>query len=142
MVALLRLGCWLAAIFFALSPLVMGIATGPQFLRNLFTYQSYATHGRDLIFTAIAVLAIGLIDSLETILFVRNRRGWLNGLRFGFTFLLMLFIVIQLFIYASWSASMSPTMSNDDVAYVITVVGAGMVCAMLARVALIRSPIG
>jgi O-antigen/teichoic acid export membrane protein len=94
---MLRLGCWAVAVFFAITPVTLGIAASPQQIGKLFRSENYVSSGRELILVAIAVLAIGLIDSLETLLIVQNRRTWRSHALFGFTFLLMLLLISQLF---------------------------------------------
>ena len=68
MFLLLRLIFWIAALLFAAAPLALEVVTSPEHLSTLFEANSYLPFGRNLIFLAITILAIGLIDALESIL--------------------------------------------------------------------------
>jgi hypothetical protein len=143
MFATMRMACWVSAIFFAIAPVTLGVVTAPQHIGRLFSAASYVPFARDLIFVAIAVLAIGLIDSLETILLVRNRRGWLNKSLFAVTFIWMLLIYFQLFLYAAWATHMeNASHSPDSTTNLLYMVLLAAISALFARVTLISSPTG
>jgi hypothetical protein len=61
-------------LLFASAPLALEVAASPEHLNKLFQANSYLPFGRDLIFLAITILAIGLIDALEASLLLCGRR--------------------------------------------------------------------
>jgi hypothetical protein len=75
---------------------MFGVADSPQTLSRLFSSENYILFGRDLIFVAIAILAIGLIDTWETFLLLRNRRTTLSKALYLITFGMMICIYLQL----------------------------------------------
>ena len=121
---------------------MLAVVRVPQFAGRLFYSASYSDLGRDLIFVAIAVLAIGLIDSLETLLFVRQRRGLLSKCIFFVSFILLVLIFIQLFIYSYWSAAIGTGLRSDEVTVLLELVFSALVSAMLARISLVSVPGG
>jgi hypothetical protein len=142
MLTSLRLAVWVFAVFFAVSPVMLGIATAPQNAGRLLLAESYAASGRDLIAGAIAVLAIGLIDSLEAVLLLWNRRRLWYKIIFAFTFILLLAILVQLFFYAYWSGRIEVQIATADVWALITLVVLAATSALFARVMLIASTAG
>lgn len=105
MFLLLRLIFWIAALLFAAAPLALEVVTSPEHLSTLFEANSYLPFGRNLIFLAITILAIGLIDALESILLLHGRRTTTGrNVIFAFTCLCLVFIFFQLCMYSYWSA--------------------------------------
>lgn len=138
----LRLGIWSAAIFFAAAPLLLGVANSPSSLGKLLEVSSYLNHGRDLMFVAIAILAVGLIDSLETLLIVRNMRRRMARIALFCSFLLLIVIFLQMFVYVFWSASIGDGISLNDIASLLTLLEAALISAALARISLVVVPGG
>jgi O-antigen/teichoic acid export membrane protein len=142
MVPLLRLAFWIAAIVFAAAPVALGIVAGPEHFWKLFQGRSYIPFGRDLFFLSIAILAIGLIDSLEAVLALRNQHAvWMRTV-FAFTFLLLILIVIQLCFYAYWSSHVEPQPTPEAIAASLYLVLFAGMSAFFARLILISSPVG
>jgi hypothetical protein len=142
MVPFLRLVFWTAAILFAAAPLVFGIVARPENFGKLFQGTSYLPFTRDLIFLAIAILAIGLIDSLEAMLALRNPETPLLRVAFTFTLLLLVSIIVQLCLYVSWSGHIEQQTSSEAIAatfYVVLIAGTS---ALFARAILVASPLG
>jgi hypothetical protein len=136
MLATLRLSIWLVAILFAVSPVALGIASSPGNVPKLFEIDSYADVGRDLIFSAIAVLAVGLIDTFEVIsTSVRQKKSTkLDKARLFFSILLALGIIIQLVLYAHWSQNPK---GLEIASVLIRFFSAATICAFFARLTLI-----
>jgi hypothetical protein len=139
MLAAVRLCHWDFAVFFAVSPVILGIADSPAHVLRLFDYDSYTEAGRDLIFAAIAVLAIGLIDAFEVVsasLLQGTSKGRAPRLRAGFILILTLGIVIQLLLYASWSHG-AETEKFTDISTIIRLVVIATISALFARLTLV-----
>jgi hypothetical protein len=142
MFTLLRLVFWATAILFASAPVAFEIATTPQNFPLLFVSDSYAAFGRDLIFLAIAVLAIGLVDAFEALLLLKNRRTGASKLAFGFTLVLMIAIFLQLFLFSFWSSHIVNPLAGDAVVTMLFLVFLATMSALFARVTLVASPTG
>jgi hypothetical protein len=142
MFTLLRLIFWATAILFACAPLALEIAITPQDFPRLFIRESYAAFGRDLIFLAIAVLAIGLVDSLEALLLLKNRRTGPSKVAFAFTLVLMIAIFLQLFLYSFWSSHIGSPLTGDAIVTTLFLVFLAAMSALFARVTLVASPPG
>src|SRR5262249_42888586 len=140
MLAGLRLVCWAFAIFFACAPVALEVATSPEKVGKLLIAESYVSSGRDLILAAIAVLAIGLIDSLEALLQLRNRRTRTSKVAFAVTFVIMITIFVQLFVYAYWSAHVERQLATDSVYIMLTLIVIAAMSALFARIFLVASP--
>ena len=139
MFAALRMAFWAAAVIFAGIPVALGIVGTPEQFVLLFTSNSYLSSGRELIFLAIAVLAIGLIDSLDSLLLVHDRRNLLSQFIFGTTCVLALFIILQLVVYAYWSAHLGGKLTIEGITPVLYIVLASGISALFARVLLVSS---
>lgn len=133
---------WAAAVIFAAIPVALGIANTPEQLRQLFKPVSYLSSGRELIFLAIAVLAIGLIDALDSLLLVHRGRSLSSKIIFGSTFALVLGIVIQLVVYAYWSAHLGGKLTVEGIIPVLYMVLISGVSALFARLLLVSSAPG
>jgi hypothetical protein len=123
---------------------MFGVADSPQTLSRLFSSENYILFGRDLIFVAIAILAIGLIDTWETFLLLRNRRTTLSKALYLITFGMMICIYLQLICYAVWSGKMTPhtQLTADAATTLLYLVLIAALSALFARVTLLSSPTG
>ena len=138
----LRLLCWFAAVLFALTPTVFGIAGSPQQMGKLFLVESYLTYSRELIYLSISVLAVGLVDSLEGLIQIQAKRSWLSQIVFGLTLAFMLALIFQLLIYSFWSARTDMQFDKDSIGSIIYLPFAAASNALAARILLIISPLG
>lgn len=87
-----------------------------------------------MLFLAVAVLSIGLIDSLEALAAaLRHVQGAQNSL---ISFAMMMVIVPQLILYSVWSAPSAP-LSAVDASQVPSYFMSALVCALVARLALL-----
>jgi hypothetical protein len=140
---LLRLIFWTAAMLFAAAPLALEVVASPERLGKLFQANSYIPFGRDLIFLAITILAIGLIDALEATLLLHGRRTTLGRkFIFVFTCLCLIGIFLQLCMFSYWSAHVEPQATADFIAASLYLVLIAASTALFARVILISSPAG
>jgi len=137
MLATLRIVFWVAAVFFAITPVFLGVVASPDHLNRLFSASHYVSFGRDLIFVAIAILAIGLIDALEVVLLTHHQRKRTNRLMFSVTVVVVLAIVLQLFMYASWSTHLEGKVTVETASSLISLTTIACATALLARVNLI-----
>lgn len=136
MLALLRMSLWLIGVFFAVSPVIFIVARSPGQIRMLFEIASYHHLVRDLLFAAIAVLAIGLTDAFESI------TGAIEGSntqtkKISLALLIAAVIVIQLFVSSAWASGLPAQYNPDDMHVIIYLFCSSVLCAMLARLNLL-----
>lgn len=111
------------------------MAFSPAHIFDLGDLNSYKSLARDLLFVAIAVLAIGIADAFEVISSVfsdKQAQPWTMLV----SMMMLIFMVPQLLIYATWTA-IGVHMTVLDVQNVPVLMGGALVCAFGARLALI-----
>jgi len=133
--ALIRIAIWLFAVLFAAGPVIVSVAPTPAHIRDLISLSSYLGAARDLLFLSVAILALGLVDSLENIAAVREA-GKDNTFQFFASISMMLVIVPQLVLYSIWSAP-NAALTSVDAQQIPVYVGGSLVCALIARLALV-----
>jgi hypothetical protein len=142
----LRLLFWVGALFFAYLPLVFMTGTGPDELGRLLEVTTYASHSRDVIFLAIAILAIGWIDCLEVLIALRGYAPssyiarLLKDGAYCATVILLILIFCQLFAYVGWSGQAkdgAATLAFTTATFWFVVVAA--VSAFFARIVYIAT---
>jgi len=87
-------------------------------------------------------LAIGLVDSLEALLLLKNRRTGPSKFAFAFTLVLMIAIFLQLFLYSFWSSHIGSQLTGDGIVTMLLLVFLAAMSALFARVTLVASPVG
>lgn len=139
MLRLTRFGIWLLAVFLAAGPILAAIAPSPAHVEDLFILSSYDKVSRDLLFLAIAILSIGLVDALEAISSASGA-GSRGSVTYYLSILMCLAIIPQIILYSLWSAA-SIHLTADDARYIPTYVGGSFVSSLAARIALIGSSV-
>ena len=128
----LRILIWLLAVVFAASPVLLAIASSPSHQTDLFNGSSYSSYSRDVAFIIVAVIAIGMIDALETLATFfgsQPAKAWVGASALA----LVIVFVPLLMVFVSW-ASPNTQMTGRDLRDIGTLAGASLVCASGARV--------
>jgi len=137
---LLRLILWAIAICLAGAPIFFGVLKTPFELYKIAEIESYRVYGRDLIFLAVAILAIGFVDGFEATIGLRRHRHWIPRFVSLLTSILLAFVVLTIVVFVGWSAGIGDSrLSAADTERLVQFVKYSVCAAAYCRVVLLAA---
>ena len=138
MLIVVRYVFWLLALFFALIPALLPLLSLPADVYRLFQISRFHHAVPDLVLACITICIVALIDALESVVFVRNKRSLKGQIIYAVSLTLLCCVVAKLFLFSYWYSTIRirpDAVDGQDLWIIAYCIGSCAICSFGCRTA-------